>query len=68
MIIEVMAEWKGLPEEKKSKYVAESEKLKAVYIKAKANWDEEMKKSGKSEDLEKLNEKLKVVKIKKKLM
>ena len=67
-ISEVLAEWKSLPEEKKSKYVAESEKLKAVYIEAKAKWNEAIEKSGKSEDLEKLNEKLKVARNKKKLI
>ena len=67
-ISEVLAEWKSLPEDKKSRYVAESEKLKAVYIEAKAKWNEAIEKSGKSEDLEKLNEKLKVARNKKKLI
>ena len=66
-ISEVLAEWKVLPEEKKCKYVAESEKLKAAYIEAKDKWEKAILKSGKSEDLEKLNEKLRVVKNKKKL-
>jgi len=62
----IIDEWKSLPEETKKKYIEMSEKLKVEYLKNMEQWTDKVNKSGKAEDLEKANEKLKSLKHKKK--
>ena len=62
----LLEEWRSLPEPGKQKYIQQSEKLKAEYIEATAQWNEKMAGSGKAEELQKANERLKTVKSKKK--
>jgi hypothetical protein len=52
-------EWKSLPDDKKLKYVQESEKLRAEFLKATAEWNE---KKAKAEEPAKVNVKLKSTK------
>ena len=62
----LLEEWRSLPEAGKQKYIQQSEKLKGEYIEATAQWNEKMAGSGKAEELQKANERLKTVKSKKK--
>jgi hypothetical protein len=62
----ISKEWMALPEDKKAVYVAESEKQKKDYLRAKTKWDKELYKSGKFEELKRLIQKIKDVKEQKK--
>ena len=59
-------EYKLLPDEKKTKFIAESEKLKPEFFDAMEKWNERITKAGKAEDLAKAKERLKTVKDMKK--